>query len=1255
MLRKLLSTLSIVVATTGWMLAQNESAIKVKLTDKNNHETIPFANVIVEMGGIQAGVGITNIDGEAMIKPLNPGKYDVKASYVGYQTAAIGNVSIAVGKTVYLNIEMTAGQELKVVEITEWKEPLIDPDTKSGGTVTREEYENMASKNINSVAATTAGVYQRDEGGSLNMRGARDNATAYYVDGQKVIGSAGVPQESVEQITTIVGGTPAEYGDETGGIVSITTRGPASKYTGSVQLISSGIEEKKGLDAYGYNYIGFSINGPILSRQDSASSSKKSVLGFSISGEAVTQKDPNPSAGGFYKINSDKLAQIENTPLKPSATGGLIPTAEFITKDDMTAVKAKTNVGSNSLLMNGKMIYQPTANMGITIGGSVDYNKRHDFIYEYALFNPSNNPQTIASTWRAYGKLTQKFNNASAKEEEKSASIIKNAYFTLQASYALDHSKTWDDTHKDNIFNYGYIGKFVQTMLPSIQNKPARIYLRDNNGNIYLDTVTGNIMNSYQSVNLAFTPSDVNPNGVAYTNEYYANALNQGLSTQSSSDVQGGLGLMNGDRPSNVYSLWFNTGRQYNGYGYTNNSQFRVFANFSADIKKHAISMGFEYEQRTERSYTLNPIGLWTLMRQLANFQLKNLDSVATFQSNVMMVEGSQSFVGDGYFYQRHNDGTQNAFDRNFRTSLGLDPNGIDYIDIDSYDPSKFSIDMFSPDDLLRSGVQYVSYYGYDHTGKKLTGKPSLDDFFTAKDENGNYTRQIGAFQPIYIAGYIQDKFDFKDLKFNIGLRVDRYDANQKVLKDKYLLYEAKTAGEVTSIGGNSVSHPSNIGDDFVVYVDNKDNPSRIVGYRSGDTWYNAQGTAITDASSLTGTNTVDGAINPYLVDPASVRKKIITGKVFEDYKPQLNLMPRIAFSFPISDVASFTAHYDILTQRPPGFNRLDPVQYLNIENNAAGFINNPNLKPEKTTDYELGFQEVLNEKKNSVIKISAFYRELRNMVQTVQVFQAFPTTYNTFDNIDFGTVKGLSLSYELRRMATGVQLTAGYTLQFADGTGSSTSDGANLTAAGEPNLRVPHALDFDQRHTVVLNVDYRFGGGKDYKGPTYTRKKGDSEKTFKLLENMGANITLRAGSGTPYSKQSNITQDGSFGVAERHILKGKINGSNLPWNFKIDLRVDKDLELTWGGKKEGQEKKKAMLNIYLQVLNVLNTKNVYGVYHATGNPDDDGYLASVAGQTAIAGSYSPQSFTDLYNIKINNPANYSQPRVIRLGLELNF
>ncbi len=1255
MLQKILSTLSIIVVSTGLMLSQNEAAIKVKLTDKANKETIPFANIVVEMGGIQAGVGTTNIDGEVTIKPLNPGKYNVKATYVGYQAVDINNISVSVGKTVYLNVEMSAGQQLQEVEVVEWTVPLIDPDTKSGQTVTREQYQNMATKNVNSVAATTAGVYQSDEGGALNVRGSRSDGTAYYVDGQKVIGSAGVPQSGVDQITTIVGGTPAQYGDATGGIISITTRGPASKYTGGIELITSGIGEKKGLDAYGYNFVGFSVNGPIITKKDSVNSSKKSVLGFSLSGEVYTEKDPDPSAIGFYQVKKDKLTDLENTPLRenPNGAGGFVFNSQYITASDLEKIKARNNVRANTLRLNSKVQYQPTTNMGITLGGSVDYGKRHAFVYEYALFNPVNNPQTISNTWRAYAKLTQKFNSASTKEEEKSASLIKNAYFTLQASYEKTTGVTQDDNHKANFFDYGYIGKFVQEKAPNyiFEN-------RDGNGvktgDPSKDTIQAFYQNGFENVNLTFTPSTINSTGAAYTSQYFESNTAQNLF-----NVQANLGMANGDRPGDVYALWYNTGRQYGGYDKSDASQFRVFANFSADIKKHAVQMGFEYEQRNQRYFSLSPIGLWTQMRQLANAHLSQLDTVQILRTDL---SGTYNY----YDFNRLNDnlapdgssrGTQREFDRGLRTALGYDVNGVDFIDIDSYTPEQIQaaggLNLFSADDLLNSGgSQYVSYYGFDHTGKKTSGKPSLDDFYTKKDAKGNYTREVAPYEPIYIAGYLQDQFDFKDLKFNVGLRIDRFDANQKVLKDKYLLYESHTAGEkiVTDKFG---AIPSNIGNDYVVYVDDKNNPSRIVGFRNEDVWYNAQGGVISNPSVLTGSNTTDGAINPYLVDP---QNKTISSKVFEDYTPKINLMPRIAFAFPISDVANFFAHYDILTQRPPGYNRLDPLQYLNIQSNSGSVINNPNLKPEKTIDYELGFEQVLNEKKNSVIKISAFYRELRDMVNGVQIYNAYPNTYNTFANIDFGTVKGLSLSYDLRRLASGVSLTASYTLQFADGTGSSASDGVNLAASGEPNLRVPHPLDFDQRHTIVMNVDYRFGSGKDYNGPIWTRKKGsDKEKSFKIFENVGANIVARAGSGTPYSRQRNITQEAPFGISQRSNLAGSINGSNLPWNFRIDLRIDKDLELTWGGKKEGEEKKHANLNIYLQVLNVLNTKNINYVYRATGNPDDDGFLASATGQTTIAAQISPESYTDLYNVKINNPNNYSRPRVIRLGLLLDF
>jgi hypothetical protein len=45
-------------------------------------------------------------------------------------------------------------------------------------------------------------------------------------------------------------------------------------------------------------------------------------------------------------------------------------------------------------------------------------------------------------------------------------------------------------------------------------------------------------------------------------------------------------------------------------------------------------------------------------------------------------------------------------------------------------------------------------------------------------------------------------------LIFNVGVRVDRYDANQQVLKDDFSLYPTRTVGEVNDINGQ-VCNPS--------------------------------------------------------------------------------------------------------------------------------------------------------------------------------------------------------------------------------------------------------------------------------------------------------------------------------------------------------------------------------------------------------------------------------------------------------------
>jgi outer membrane receptor protein involved in Fe transport len=428
------------------------------------------------------------------------------------------------------------------------------------------------------------------------------------------------------------------------------------------------------------------------------------------------------------------------------------------------------------------------------------------------------------------------------------------------------------------------------------------------------------------------------------------------------------------------------------------------------------------------------------------------------------------------------------------------------------------------------------------------------------------------------------------------------------------------------------VNLPEGMGDDYVVYVNDVNNPTAINGFRTGMNWYNSSGTPVEDPKVIRGA----AGIAPWLVNPS---QETPNETAFEDYKAQVNVMPRIAFSFPISDEASFFAHYDVLTKRPTTGFRFNPYEYQFIQSRNA-IINNANLKPETTVDYELGFQQVLS--RTSSLKISAFYREQRNNVQLVNMFEAYPATYKTFGNRDFGTVKGVTVSYDLRQTGN-VRLTAAYTLQFADGTGSNATTAQGLINAGLPNLRNIFPYDFDQRHAFNVTFDYRYGEGENYNGPIIGNKR--------ILENTGLNIFTNINSGSPYSAQTFITDEGIGNLNAG--LSGTLNGSRLPWTYRLDVQLDKTFNIEFG--KDDNKKKVTFLNVYVRVTNLFNQFNILGVYRATGNWDDDGYLAAAASQTSIQNQIDEQAFRDYYAMKVQNPFNISVPRTIRLGVKFDF
>ncbi|MEI6764531.1 MAG: carboxypeptidase regulatory-like domain-containing protein [Bacteroidota bacterium] len=1215
MLRRLLF-LTTVLLTANLMAFAQSGTLKGKITDKVTKEPIPFANIIIEQGGKQSGGTTTDFDGNFTIKPIPPGKYDIKATFVGYKPIMITNLVIVANQITFQDIIMeSTAINIETFEVVDYKVPLIDKDqTSTGGTMTSEEISKMPGRSAESVAATVGGVFSSD-GEMGSIRGARTSGTVTYIDGVKVYGSSSVPKAAIEQVTVITGGTPAQYGDATGGVLSISTKGASREFGLGFEGATSQF-----LDKFGYNLLSFNMQGPLIKGKESASGT--ALLGYFIAADYTYEKDQRPSQIGNWKAKDDVIAEIEKTPLRPTglSSGGTYQSSSFLKKNDMEKIDAKVNAAGNALSVSGKIDVRTSLTTNLTFGGTYNKDWGNNYSYYNSLLNWNKFSASNNTSWRVYGRFTQRFPVAS-----ESKSLIKNVYYSLQADYSKSTYVTQDAEFKDELFKYGYVGKFTTHKVRSYGW-----------GTDDVTGMTGYLHNSFRDTLYEFERSEINPILSNYTENYYKLFANQPTNHYRNSDeVQLGGGLLNGDTPNEVYGLWADVGTPYNGYSHSSFTQVGFNANGSADIGNHAIQFGILYEQRTDSYYSYAPVGLWTLMRQLTNKHIEQLD-----KSNPHPVYDAYGVYQDTINYDRiYSADEQSFFDYNLRKKLDLAVDGTDWIDVNSYDPSMFSIDMFSADELLNNGKNYVGYQGYDYTGKKLSSKPSFDDFFTAKNENGKYTRPIAANEPIYMAGYIQDKFAFNDLIFSIGLRVDRYDANQKVLKDPYLMYEAKTVGEVTEY-----KHPSNMGSNYVVYVDNIENHTTVTGYRNGSTWYNAQGAEISDPATLERGN----GIAPYLVDP---NQSDVNSSAFKDYEPQINVLPRISFSFPISDEALFFAHYDVLSKRPTDGNVMNPTDYFFIKTNGNNVINNPDLKSEKTIDYELGFQQKIGNA--SSIKISGYYRELRNLVQNYRFSGAYPVNYISYNNIDFGTVKGLTLSYDLRRTSN-VWLRATYTLQFADGTGSDANSSLSFITTGQPNLRTITPLNYDRRHAFTLVFDYRYSSGKEYNGPKITKRiKGtDKVKTILLLENTGVNFTLGGGSGTPYSRSSEVIP--SLFSSTGYQLDGMLNGSRLPFSFRLDGRIDRDIEIMLG-KKDSKKTRALYMNVYLEVLNILNSKNIISVYRATGNANDDGYLAAARFQNDINAQTDVQAFKDQYSIKVNNPSNYSLPRRFRLGVSISF
>ncbi|KXK37809.1 MAG: carboxypeptidase regulatory-like domain-containing protein [Saprospiraceae bacterium] len=1225
-MNRLLLILSILFVSLSAINAQ--TTIEGKVTEASSGDAIIQGPVQLFRNGVLVGGTVTDLDGNYFFSDVQPGTYDMQVEYFGFATKKITGIVIQAGRTNKINFELSDDAQLLDlgVEIVAYKVPLIEFDnTTQGATVTAEKIRALPTKQINAIAATSAGISSTD-GGAISVRGSRSNETVYFLDGVRVTGNL-IPQSEIEQLQVVVGGIEARYGDVTGGVISLTSRGPSNNVTGSFEV-------EKSLDGYGYNLISGNISGPILKNKDN-----QSIIGYRFSGQYRNVADNSPSALGVWRAPESLIRELEANPVY-SIGGTLFPSIETKRTEDLGGpFKARPNDENIDLDVTGRLDFRLSKNIDVQLSGS--YNDRKDRFTPstgWSLLNWVNNPYQYSNTYRGNFRLTHKIGRQSGEEEEgKSTSGIKNFSYSVILGYQKSKSRSEDFRHEDRLFDYGYFGKTARTWDPvfgffesprtiEVNGEPRQFFAgllgyREVVGEYIPNTVINPVLGSYNAINGVNVNGLLNDNVNVAWNNLYSNV----------GQVYSNFSKSNDDR----YSINLTTG-------------FDLFTG-NSDKGRHNIQIGFLYEQSINRGWGVSPFDLWNLAELQANLHINGVDT-----TNVLRFETMETPNGtlELPVYQTNlNINNDNLFYRAVREVTGQSDN--DYVNVWDLDPSQLSLDMFSASELInRQGL--ISYYGFDYLGNKLGTDVRFDDFFTSRDANNRRTFLVAPFQPIYGAVFLQDKFSFKDIIFRLGVRMDYFDANTKVMRDPYALYEIESAKDYYARTG--LQQPTSVGDDYNVYVVSEEDQT-VKAFRKGDQWFLPNGSAVSGGNiiyqgslvypSYAGINKETGLQERRLEIQSSGADEL--GRVYKseysfvDYKPQLNFMPRLAFSFPISDDAGFFAHYDVLYQRPPSnsfssaldFYFWEDISRINPREEA---MNNPNLKPVRTVDYEVGFQQKLSE--SMAMKVSAYYKEMKDLIQQrVLANVAAPlNTYKIFDNLDFGTVKGFSFTLD-RRRTNNLELTATYTLQFADGSGSDANSSSGINTRGPIRNLIP--LSFDERHRITGVIDYRYGSGKAYNGP---RIGG-----INILEDFGVNITSFLVSGKPYTKNSTPASFGGSGFA------GSINGARLPWTFTTDLNVQKRFPITLS-KESG---KKMWFNAYFRVQNLFNTKNIINLYKYSGDPDNDGYLQSSFGQDRIQGVISTkrdlEAFLDAYSWRMSAPGNYTLPRRMYVGVIVDF
>lgn len=273
---------------SAWLPAQSTTGGALTGTVVDG-DRAPMPGVVVTVSSTAlvrgSATDVTAANGRFRFPVLPPGRYQVRATMVGFQPAELKDVRVSLGQVMDVTLTLVAPTE----DVSE--QMVVTTTAPLVGTTDNAPALNLDQDFIERTPlprdATQLMNYLPGVNDGLAYGGTQTASNAYNLDGVDVSDPAGGSQwllpnvDWIEEVQVLGLGAPAEYGGFTGAAVNIVTKSGGNTLRGDVRAyVSDTAWNASRADQRESRDFSVSVGGPII----------KDRLWFFVSGEEVTRE-----------------------------------------------------------------------------------------------------------------------------------------------------------------------------------------------------------------------------------------------------------------------------------------------------------------------------------------------------------------------------------------------------------------------------------------------------------------------------------------------------------------------------------------------------------------------------------------------------------------------------------------------------------------------------------------------------------------------------------------------------------------------------------------------------------------------------------------------------------------------------------------------------------------------------------------------------------------------------------------------------